>query len=203
MAISYPVTPPTVGGERNFTIYADYACGRSVSPYTFDTQIQEYEGAAWALDVNLAPMKRADAEEWIGFLLSLHGVKGTFYWGDPLGGTPRGVASGTPQVDGAGQTGQTLNTKGWTTSQTGIMLAGDWFSIGNSLYRVMEDADSDGSGDATLEIFPPLRQAYSDSTALDVSDPVGIFRLADGQSKIYSVDARGAYLVAFSAVEAL
>ena len=206
MAISYPLSMPAALNHRSYVVSADFAVGRSVSPYTYDNQIQEYEGDAWALSVSLAPMNREAAEPWIGFLLALHGVKGTFYWFDPLGTAPQGIATGTPLLNGANQSGQTLLTKGWTISQTGIMKAGDWFSISgyNSLYKVMQDANSDGSGLATLEIFPSLRSdAIADETALDLSSAQGIFRLSDGQNKIFSVDGRGAYLIGFNAVEAL
>lgn len=92
-----------------------------------------------------------------------------------------GVATGTPLVNGASQNvtyaaskdtqTQSLITDGWTTSQTGILKAGDVITLAgvNSVNRrtrqstgslaqftVTADADSDGSGNATFTISPPI-----------------------------------------------
>lgn len=92
-----------------------------------------------------------------------------------------GVATGTPLVKGASQTStyasvkdsntQTLATDGWTASQTGILKAGDVFTIANvyavnpvtkatlpflKQFVVTADVDSDGSGNATPTISPAI-----------------------------------------------
>jgi hypothetical protein len=93
-----------------------------------------------------------------------------------------GVATGTPRVNGAGQSvtyeaspntfTQTLNTDGWTNSTTGILKAGDQFTIpgvyavnpvnGQVLddlqrFVVWEDANSGAStGPAALVIAPKI-----------------------------------------------
>jgi hypothetical protein len=94
-----------------------------------------------------------------------------------------GVATGTPRVNGASQNvtyatakatmTQTLNTDGWTNSTTGILKAGDVFTIANvyavnpvtkaSLapilrqFTVLADADSGAStGPAALTIYPAI-----------------------------------------------
>jgi hypothetical protein len=93
-----------------------------------------------------------------------------------------GIMTGTPLVNGASQNTtyalskntqtQTLDTDGWTNSQTGIMKAGDKFTIAGvyeinaatkvaladlQVFTVTEDADSGAStGPATLTISPPI-----------------------------------------------
>lgn len=93
-----------------------------------------------------------------------------------------GVATGTPLVNGASQNttyalakntwSQTLETDGWTNSTTGILKAGDTFTIAgvNSVhpgtkdstgrlqtFTVLADADSGAStGPADLTISPPI-----------------------------------------------
>jgi len=71
---------------------------------------------------------------------------------------PRGAGGGTPVVDGAGQTGDQLATRGWSASVTGVVRAGDVIALAGStlVYQVVSDADSDGLGDAVLQISPPL-----------------------------------------------
>jgi hypothetical protein len=130
-------------------------------------------------------MTRASAEEWISFMISLNGMQGTFLLGDPFGATARGVGTGTPLVKGASQTGNSLITDGWAVSQTGIMKAGDYFQLGSNssskLYKVLVDANSDGSGNATLDIFPSINTAVNDDSALTLASAKGVFRLSSNE----------------------
>lgn len=88
-----------------------------------------------------------------------------------------GLQGGTPLVDGASQTtadwalSQTLNTKGWSNSITGVLKTGDTFTIagvyavnpltGATLKRLQSfvvnaDANSSGSGLSALNISPAI-----------------------------------------------
>lgn len=93
-----------------------------------------------------------------------------------------GVATGTPLVNGASQNvtyatakdswSQTLNTDGWTNSTTGILKAGDTFTIASvfsvhpgtkvstgrlQTFTVLADADSGATtGPAALTVSPPI-----------------------------------------------
>ena len=82
-----------------------------------------------------------------------------------------GTGLGTPVVSGADQTGYTLNTTGWTASQTGALKAGDFFSINGEVKMLTEDADADGSGDATLTFVPALRASPADASPLTIDTP--------------------------------
>lgn len=96
----------------------------------------------------------------------------------------KGVATGTPLVKGAAQSvtyasltsgssfwQSTLATDGWTVSTTGILKEGDLFTIAGvysvnpiskestgqlQQFTVLADADSDGTGNATLTVSPPI-----------------------------------------------
>lgn len=72
--------------------------------------------------------------------------------------SPNGAGGGTPLVNGASQSGASLATDGWTAGVTNVVRAGDVIRIAglNPLYRVVEDASSNGSGQATLTINPPI-----------------------------------------------
>jgi len=85
---------------------------------------------------------------------------------------PLGVATGTPLVNGALAKGvSSIVTDGWTISQTGIMKANDLilFAGHTHVYTVVSDANSDGSGNATLSIEPPLKQAIANNEAITVT----------------------------------
>lgn len=203
--ITYPVTFPNVG-IRAMNIRARTVVGISSSPFTGQQQVYKHQGEWWEAEVTLPPMKRATAEQVAAFLIKMKGQYGTFLLGDPANTSPRGVGTGTPLVNGAGQTGSSLVTDGWTVSTTGILKAGDWIQLGSgsttTLHKVLDDVNSDGSGNATLEIFPSLRSSPDDDATITVSSPKGIWRLASNQME-YSIDEASVYGITFACVEAI
>ena len=206
MAISYPLALPTTTGIAKIRISANNVVGVSQSPFTAKQQVYKYTGQFWEAEISLPPMKRADAEYWISFLLKLNGSYGTFLLGDPNGATARGVATGTPLVNGASQTGSELITDGWTTSTTGILKAGDYIQLGTNdssrLYKVLDDVNSDSDGNATLTLWPDLRSAPADNAAITVSGAKGAFRLSTSQQD-WDVNEASIYGITFPAREAL
>lgn len=203
MSISYPLNLPGVRDSSSIELITRFATSLSESPFSLRQQVYDFGGDRWEAIVSLPLMERADAEQWVSFLLKLRGQVGTFYLGDPMGRLPQGVATGTPLVDGSGQTGTSLNTKGWTPSTAGILKAGDYVQINTSLYKVLIDAESDASGNATLELFPTLREAYSNNTALQTINAKGLFRLADSSFSAINVNKFGHYSQSFKAIEAI
>ena len=206
MAITYPLAIPTNKGLAKVRLTANNVVGVSQSPFTARQQVYKYTGQFWEADISLPPMKRSDAEYWISFLLKLNGSYGTFLLGDPNGATARGVATGTPLVKGANQTGTDLITDGWTPNTTGILKAGDYIQLGTGstslLHKVLDDVNSDGSGNATLTLWPDLRSAPSDNAAIVVSSTKGVFRLTSGEQS-WDINEATFYGITFGAREAL
>lgn len=81
-----------------------------------------------------------------------------------------GSWAGAPQVRGNNQTGDSVNIQGLTASQTGICKAGDLikFDGHNKVYQVTDDADSDGSGHATINIQPRLETSPSNNSDITI-----------------------------------
>ena len=206
MTITYPLSLPAVGGIRRIRLTARNVVGVSVSPFTLGQQVYQHQGQSWEADITLPPMKRADAEEWIAFLLSLAGRYGTFLLGDPAGTTARGALGGTPLVNGASQSGQSLAVDGWTASVTSILRAGDYIQIGSGtatrLHKVLKTVNSNGSGQTTLDIWPRLRETPADNAAVTTANCVGTFRLA-GNATDYDINEASVYGIVFAAVEAI
>ncbi len=206
MPISYPLSLPTNKGLTRIRLTANNVVGMSMSPFTAKQQVYKYTGQFWEAEVTLPPMKRADAEYWISFLLKLNGPYGTFLLGDPNGQTARGAATGSPKVNGAGQTGTDLITDGWTSSVTGILKAGDYIQLGSAsssqLYKVLDDVNSNIDGQAVLTLWPDLRSAPADDAVITVSNPRGIFRLTSGE-QAWDINEAAFYGLTFTAREAL
>ena len=152
------------------------------SPFSFSSTTHHFGGQRWEFDIQIPPLSVSDAEDWIAFLISLQGSYGTFLLGDPSYSSPRGSAGGTPLVSGGSQSGAVLAIDGATSSQTGWLKAGDYIQLGSgstaTLHRVLQDADSDGSGNVSLDIWPDLRSSPADNAAVTLTDPKGVFSLA-------------------------
>lgn len=203
MTISYPLAHPTTPGFQRFSLSHTSVVGKVRSPFTLVTQVQEYQGQAWLADVTLPFLTRAQAEPWHAWLLALNGSVGTFLLGDPLATLPQGAATGTPLVNGGSQTGKILVTDGWNPSVTNILKAGDYIQIANRLYKIMQDVSSDGSGNASLDIFPRLRESPADNTSIVTVSPKGLFRLINNTNTVINSDEGQLYSFSFQAEEAI
>ena len=208
MAITYPLTFPTTG-VANINLMARNVIGSTVSPFNLKQQIHKHAGQRWEADITLPPMKRAQAEVWISFFMKLYGSYGTFTMGDPNAATPRGSAAttaGTPVVNGASQTGGELAIDGLPTSETGYLLAGDYIQLGTGataqLYKVLDNVDTNASGEATVTIWPDLRSSPSDGATVAVSSAVGLFRLGTNVTD-WQINQAGFYSMTFGAIEAI
>ena len=209
MAISYPLSTPTNKTIAEIRLIARNVVGVSTSPFTLKQQTYQFSGQRWEADIQLPAMQRDNAEEWVAFLMSLYGQKGTFLLGDPLGATAQGSAStaaGTPVVNGASQTGGTLAIDGLPASATNYLKAGDYIQLGSAataqLYKVLSDASSNGSGEATLDIWPDLRSSPADGATVVVANAKGVFRLNDNATS-WDINRMALYGIAFGAVESL
>lgn len=176
-----------------------------VSPLDQSAQTLELPGARWAGEFELPAMKRAQAAPWQAFLAQLRGPAGRFYAGDPDARSPRGAATGAPKINGASQSGGALATKGWSASVAGILRAGDYIAFdagaGRELHILTADAASDGAGNATLAIEPPIRVPPLDNAAIIVSGATCVMRLADHDQTAWDADEQGVYAIGFSAIE--
>jgi hypothetical protein len=205
MSISYPLNFPTQC-VRGITIRARTVVGMSASPFTGQQQVYKHPGQWWEAEITFPPMKRKDAEEVAAFLLKLNGRFGTFLMGDPVNTQPRGVGTGLPVVNGGGQTGNQLATNGWTPNVTNILRAGDWVQLGTGsatrLYKVLDDVNSNASGEATLTLFPDLRQSPNNDDTLFLNAPKGQWRLSTNDID-YTIQTGQFYGITLACMEAL
>jgi hypothetical protein len=209
MPISYPLNTPTNIGIASITLMTENAVAISTSPFTYQQQVVAHPGQRWAASINLPSMKRQDAEAWVAFLVSLKGQIGTFLLGDPNCKTARGsagVTPGTPVVNGAGQTGSSINIDGLPLSATGYLLPGDYIQLGSassaSLYKVLTQVNTNGSGEAAIDIWPNLRSAPADDAVVTVANTVGRFRLSSNTTQ-WNISEISSYGISFDCVEAL
>lgn len=197
MAISYPLSLPTHTGITSVEFRAVNAVAYSRSPFTFAGQAHAYSGEMWQADISLPPMKRADAEQWIAFLVSLRGQLGTFLLNDPSGTSVRGTASAATI---SGSTGD--RTVDCTVTSGDTLKAGDYLQLGTGsssrLHKVLADYTGTGAA-ADLEIWPALREDAS-SVSADLTSASGVFRLVSNEQS-WSVNEASIYGLTFGAIE--
>ena len=202
---SYPLTLPTATGivTQNFSLTRAVAV--TTSPFTFQTQVHQHQGEFWRTVISLPPMLRANANIWLSFLLQLRGRRGTFKIGDQDAKTITGVATGTIRVNGASQTGNQVALDGFANSTNNVFKAGDYIQIGSYLYMVIEDVNSNSSGEANVKIEPALRssiETINDDTTVIYSNTTTLMRL-DTNELGWQTDKVSKYGICFSASEAL
>ena len=202
---TYPLTLPTATGviTQNFSLTRAVAV--TTSPFTFQTQVHQHQGEFWRTVITLPPMLRANANIWLSFLLQLRGRRGTFKIGDQDAKTITGVATGTIRVNGASQTGNQVALDGFANSINNVFKAGDYIQIGSYLYMVIEDVNSNSSGEANVKIEPALRsniETINDDTTVIYSNTTTLMRL-DTNELGWQTDNVSKYGISFSASEAL
>ncbi len=174
---------------------------KHISPLNRTTQRIELPGARWTASYTLAPTKRSEVAAIQAFLIQLRGGANTFWGYDPSATSPRGTATGTPLVNGGSQVGTSLITDGWTPNITGILKAGDYIQVGTELKMLIADANSNGSGQATLLFEPPFRDSPADNAPIIISSASCVMCLVDDDQSAWDIDEALFYGIGFSAVE--
>lgn len=167
-------------GIRNPAVFARTRITNSPtmrSVLTGAIQTTERAGSRWALRVEwVVPGAERDALE--ALLTRLNGPEHRLRL-PMFGQANRGTWSGTPLVNGGSQAGYELDIDGAGASVTNYARAGDLFTFDNCVRMVTADANSDGSGQVALPIWPPIRTSPADNTAIDHSDVDGVYILVD------------------------
>lgn len=205
MSIVYPLARPD-RGVASMRYTARTASAYSASPFTYAGQAQNWGGQALRVEITLPPMERDVAEDWIAFLLSLDGHKGTFLMAPDEALSSLGIGGGAPIVAGAGQAGNTLAIGGAPVSLNGWLRRGDYVQIGSAgnahLHKVLRDVDTDAAGLASLVLWPNLRLPPDDAAPIEIDAPQGRWRL-ENPNVSWDINTAIHYGLSFEAMEAL
>ena len=182
MTISYPLSLPLSDFAR-VRVRRNDGASVSRSPFTRKASVQVFDALSWEVSIDFPLLSYTVAQPLLAFCAALRGGTGTFVLPHPTLATSSGTAGtvgGSPTVNGNGQTGATVNITSAPLSQTAYFVAGDHIQIGPTSrahwYRILEDADTDGSGQATLSIWPDLREGVINGDAIRYASPLCLFR---------------------------
>jgi len=188
---------PTYPAPRQIELGMNDSVAINRSPFTGSTQASAWPGAdAWDASIALpklqgANLGKTDAAVWSAFLAETRGMLNVFFLHDSNYTGAQGSCNGTPLVNGAQSPMATsLVTRGWTPSSFRLLLPGDYLQLGNRLHRVLDVVDSDASGNATISIWPSLRDALTDGETVNLNNPQGLFRLATNRRSLTADETR-------------
>jgi hypothetical protein len=189
------ISVPTSIGYAGITLRAAQATVMSESPFTFSQQVVRYSGDRWEATVSIPSTQRDLAEPWVAFLLRCKGPVNTFNLGDPSGTSQRGNIVNMRITGSSGDDSVTV------AADSGTIKAGDYFQVGTNanakLYKALNDTSSGG----TLDIFPRLR-ANATNTTVDLTSPVGTFRLRNPVTE-WDINNAGFFGIQFDCVEVI
>lgn len=192
MAISYPLSTPTTIGIEQIELRAVNAVVTSQSPFTYRQQVISHGGQRWEAYVSIPSTRRDLAAEWKAMLVALKGPIGTFLLGDPDYVTPRGTVSSCTLSGTAGNSTVSV-------TMTGTLLAGDYIQLGSGSSAKLHQVLVNQSGSGSLEIWPSLRNNYTNAAVI-TSSPKGVFRLKENVTS-WTINNASAYGISFEAVE--
>ncbi|OWK27583.1 hypothetical protein [Sphingomonas dokdonensis] len=153
----------------------------------------------WFATVTLPPILGEDRVlDWRAFVVDLDGVANSFRLvaveRDQL---PAGVAV---SVDGAGQGGLQLATKGW--GAPGLKLKrGQFVTVGDQLLMLRAPVIADAAGKAILSLKPYIRLTPADGAPIEVRRPYAVMAMSDTRNG-WSVGIGQNYAISFQCEEA-
>jgi hypothetical protein len=128
-------------------------------------------GSRFGIDVTYPAMRQEDALNFLGVMMlsELNPVSIVL----PQRGFNPG-ASGTPLVNGAGQSGSSLAMRGLVAGYT--FLAGQLFDFFGSdgrryVQMVTQGISANGSGNVTVQIAPIMRNSPNDGGVIEITNP--------------------------------
>jgi len=141
----------------------------NVSSWTGKRQVVASGRGWWECDFNLPPIVGStNINAWRAFVALARGTANDFYI--PVDPTAQSALSNTVRTNGTDQTGRAIATDGWPNSTT-VLQAGQFVTINDQLLQVTSDVTSNGSGQATIAVEPPVRQPVADNSVVEYKNP--------------------------------
>lgn len=157
---------------------------QNMSEWTGARQVLASGRGWWECSVTLPPIVgEAAVNPWRAFFGLARGAANDFRV--PVNEIAQSSSTATPLVNGAGQTGRSLNTDGWPISTT-VLSAGQFVTIGNQLLQLTANVTSNASGQATISFEPAIRVSPADNAAIEYKNPYALMYFVENPG--YSVE---------------
>lgn len=185
----------------------------NVSGWTGRRQVISSGRGWWECDITMPPIVgESNMRAWLAFMALAQGSANDFQirvlpseqtsgWPSPspelyidfLGGAY--YVGDEPSVQGAGQTGRSLQTSGWPPSTT-VLYAGQYITINNQLLQLTANIATNSAGEATVQFAPPIRVSPGDGDLIEFRNPYALMYSVENFS--YSVEPGMVYSISFT-----
>ena len=176
---TFPLNAPPLVPQTERLLLSHNA-GVMRSPFAGNqTTIENF--SEWVLELGFGIQSVASAKPFMAWRDSLRGTVGTFYY-QPFGsGKP---VTGKTLSATAYAYSDTISVDGWSASQSTNLVAGDFLSIGNKLFRIGNvPTNADANGRCIIEVAPRVRSDFAAGTSVEFQNPRGLFRQVDEPDK--------------------
>ena len=167
--------------------------------YNNTVTVSRRGGERWEVELVFPALKGEDLATMRAFITKLNGQEHRFTLSD-ISHTQRGTFGGTPVVDGASQTGSSLDIRGASINTANWIREGDFFQVGSELKQVLADVTTDGSGDATITFGPRIRTSPSDGAPITTTAPTATFLIAQPRT-VFAMRPGGVASLSLTAIE--
>jgi hypothetical protein len=147
----------------------------STSPFNQSTQAQVMGAPYYVVKISIGSRRRTEVPAFEALIAQFARTSDRIRLWDWRWEAARGLATGAPLVNGGGQTGSAIATDGWTASTAGLLLPGDYVGLSGQLRRVVQQVDSNGAGQAVLNLDAPVRTSPADNAAVVLARPTSLF----------------------------
>jgi len=149
----------------------------NISGWTGKRQVAASGRGWWECEIVFPPIVGTDSyNQWRAFLALARGAANDFQV--PYDPTPQSTLPHTVLTNGANQTGRAIVTDGWPASST-VLRPGNAVTINGQLLQVTNTVVSNGSGQATINVEPAVREPVADNSAVEFRNPYAVMYLAD------------------------
>jgi hypothetical protein len=206
------IDPPTTPGFRGIVLRMNDTVAETRSPFSAQAQQQLWPGADWwEAEIEMPPLQPLQTAAWQSWFAALQGKTAVFQLGDPSRPQPQNPVHDSIPVCATGTLPSAVNlpgatalvTRGWLPNQKRLLLPGCYLQVGYRLHMVQwgDVVCSDAGGNATITVWPTLREQPADATPVILNNPKGLFRLAANDRQV-SIAVTGLAAAGFKCVEA-
>jgi len=170
----------------------------NISSWTGARQVLPSNRGWWECQITYPPIVgTSNFNAWRSFTAQMRGAGNDVQI--PVDPTAQSAIANTMLVNGANQTGRSINVDGLPNSTT-VLTAGQFVTIGNQLLQLTANVTSNGTGQATLSFEPAIRAAPADNATVEFKNPYALMYLTEDPS--YSVEPGYIYSLSLNLREA-
>lgn len=170
----------------------------NISVWTGARQVLPSNRGWWECQITYPPIVgTSNFNTWRSFTAQMRGAGNDVQI--PVDPTAQSAIANTMLVNGANQTGRSINVDGLPNSTT-VLTAGQFVTIDNQLLQLTANVTSNGTGQATLSFEPAIRAAPADNATVEFKNPYALMYLTEDPS--YSVEPGYIYSLSLNLREA-